>query len=253
MSQLENKVNQRLYLSREVSPGHLILDLSLDSDKLTDRVIQYFKGKDTEKIVLKHPDLAVGLGNIFINNSINKENVKNGIESLRKMYRTRSGSPKYLLSEEQKIFPRISRKTKEEKDGYLTFRIVGIATKEGGLEYFIATKSFSEGANSHERKKMKCYFGRKHTTIDRDNADHEWESTYVGPKDKYFNIGERKIPINENTIQRIFKAAYHLYHDIKSHSKTEFQEHIAKCVKAHNNKEDYCPFMDDKFQKLEAN
>ncbi|WP_333023109.1 hypothetical protein [Wolbachia endosymbiont of Pentidionis agamae] len=41
--------------------------------------------------------------------------------------------PKYLLAEEQKIFPRISRKSGEEKDGYLTFRIVGIATKEGTL------------------------------------------------------------------------------------------------------------------------
>ncbi len=249
ITQLDNKVYQRLYLPKEVSPEHLTLDLSINSDKLADQVVQYFKDKDITKIALKHPDLAVGKGNIFINDLTNKNKIKESIEQLKNLNGLHSKLlPSYLLVEEQKIFSRISRKTGEQKDGYLTFRIVGIATKEENIGYFIATKSLSEEVNSHKRKSMKRYFGEKHETIDRDDADNKWQSTYVGPKDKYSNIGERKILINENTMQEVFKSAYHLYHDIKSHTKEEFEAHIAKLAKPNNHE---IVFMDPKFQKLE--
>ncbi|WP_339045474.1 hypothetical protein [Candidatus Mesenet endosymbiont of Agriotes lineatus] len=249
ITQLDNKVYQRLYLPQEVSPEHLMLDLSISSDNLANQVVQYFKDKDITKIALKHPDRAVGKGNIFINDLANKNEVEKGIEQLKNLNGLHSKSPpSYLLAEKQKIFPRISRKTGEQKDGYLTYRIVGIATKEENVGYFIATKSLSEEVNSHKRKSMKRYFGEEHEAIDSDDANNKWQSIYIGPKDKYFNIGERKIPINKDVIQEVFKSAYHLYHDIKAHTKEEFEANIAKLAKSNNHE---IAFMDSKFQKSE--
>ncbi|MES2142681.1 MAG: hypothetical protein V4471_07375 [Pseudomonadota bacterium] len=225
LNQLCNKVYQRLYLPSEVSPEHTLFDLSLDRTQEIKRVVRYFKEKNITKIVLKHPDAFMGNGNVFIDSPQDGEALRKGVEKLgRKVCDTTSVFPSHLLVESQNAFPRISRKTGEEKPGFTAYRIVGIADENGILGYFIATKSISPGVNSHERTVLKAYF---------DGGEKRAGSftQHCGLKDKYSNIGSDRILIDLDILEKTFKAAYSLYHDLSVLSADNFTSHIHSLVR----------------------
>ena len=225
IDQLNNKVNQRLYLPDEVSPEYCILESEAEPEKLIKDITNYFTDKGISKIVLKAAVSHEGQGNFFIDINSDDE-LKQGIENIKQ----HKGN-KYFLAEEQKEFPRISRKTGEKKPDHLTYRLVGITNSEGDVKHFIATKSISSSLDSHQRGKMKCYFnepGKIH------RSKTKWALEACGPKDKYFGKGDNKIDIDPALMNKISQQMYQLYADIKSMSDEAFEQHIDQLVSRKN-------------------
>lgn len=235
IDQLNNKINQRLYLPSEISPPYVLFDLSKDRDKELARITDYFNKLKIDKIVLKHPEACMGGGNVFIDSIQNKDAIRQGIEKLSK-YNSIDNVP-YLLVESQGAFPRVSRKTGEVKLGYTTYRIVGIAGKNGILGYFIASKSTSSSVDSHQRNNFKFYFNGIKRMVDPRQPN--WILQHCKPKDKYFNLGSDRISINSKLLEKVFKSAYRLYRDLQNMTACEFNIHInslvLKNVKENNN------------------
>lgn len=224
INQLGNKINQRLYLPSEVSPKYVLFDLSADRDKEVARIVNYFNERQVEKIVLKHPEACMGDGNVFIDSIQNEDTIKQGIEKLiRIKYATTSNFP-YLLVESQSAFLRVSRKTGEVKPGFTTYRIVGITSENGSLGYFIATKSISSNIDSHQRNFFKFYFNGLN------DPDYGNRFIHCKPKDKYFNLGTNRIPINSKFLEKAFKSVYRLYHDLQNMTGIEFKTHIDSLI-----------------------
>jgi hypothetical protein len=222
IDKLNNKVLQRLYLPDEVSPEYRILQLNTAPEELIADISMYFSVKGISKIVLKSAISHEGKGNLFIDIK-DKEALKQGIKQMRKL----NANTKYFLAEEQKEFPRVSRKTEEQKSGHLTYRLVGIANPEGDLGHFIASKSIPDSIDSHQRVKMKCYFDQPGKTHDRKSG---WSLEACGPKDKYFGLGENKVDIDPALMDKLSKRMYQLYADIKSMSEEEFAQHFDSLV-----------------------
>lgn len=222
IDQLNNKVNQRLYLPDEVSPEYCILETHVKSEKLVEDISKYFTGKNISKIVLKSAINHEGQGNLFIDLT-HKTALNEGVKKIQQL----NTNSEYFLAEEQKQFPRISRKTAENKSNHLTYRLVGIANSEGDAGHFIATKSISSSLDSHQRGKMKCYFDEPGKTH-RSQVKCLLEA--CGPKDKYFGKGDNKIDIDSTLMDKISKNMYQLYADIKSMTDEEFKQHIQGLV-----------------------
>ncbi|WP_333023108.1 hypothetical protein [Wolbachia endosymbiont of Pentidionis agamae] len=92
---------------------------------------------------------------------------------------------------------------------------------------------------------MKCHFDEQtHAKVKSNGVEY----IYVGPKDKYFNIGERKISIEK--IEAIIESASHLCHDIKTSTYPEFECHIKQLVD-HDDTFSKSPFIDPGYQKPE--
>lgn len=216
---LNNKVLQRLYLPDEVSPEYCILKTSLATEELARKVFDYFTAQGIKKIVLKAAVNYEGKGNIFINDIQDKQSLQQGIEKLQSINK----NIKYFLAEEQKIFSRISQKTGEEKPGYRTYRLLGIASEAGDIGHFIATQSIATSIDSHQRAKMKCYFGKRGETY----QDKGWLLEACGTKDKYIGSGENPSSI---IMDKLSKCIYQLYIDIKAMNDTEFEQHIDQLV-----------------------
>lgn len=226
IDELNNKVHQRLYLPDEVSPEYRILESNVESEKLVKDISNYFANKNISKIVLKSAISHEGQGNLFID--ITDETALN--QAVKKIQQLDSTS-KYFLAEEQKEFPHQSRKTGESKTGHLTYRMVGIATQEGDLGHFIATKSISSTLDSHQRGKMKCYFDKPGNAY---HSQTKWTLEACGPKDKYFGKGDNKIDIDPVLMDKISKNIYQLYADIKTMTAEEFKQHIDQLVSRKN-------------------
>lgn len=227
--QLSNKVYQRLYLPSEVSPEYTLFDLSLNIDTEIKRVLEYFREKNIDKIVLKHPDTTMGKGNVFIDSIQNENTIRQGIEKLSVMECVNTRVyPAYILVENQKTLPRVSRKTGEKKSSFTTYRIVGIAEKNGMLGYFIATKSISKTIDSHKRTTLKAYFdGGKKTPASC--IEH------FGLKEKYYKIGENSIEINPESLDKISKAVHQLSEDLSN--KQNFKAHVDSLILTKKEKE----------------
>ncbi len=221
LNRLNNKLYQRLYLPSKVSPIYTIFDLSseVDVDVEIKRIINYFKERNITKIVLKHPDAFMGEGNVFIDMTQDTDAIREGINKLWAMpCSATSEYPTHLLVESQNTLPRISRKTGKEKTGFTAYRIVGIADENGVLGYFIATKSVSDDIDSHKRTVLKAYFDGP--------ASAKGFTQHFGLKDKYYNIGNDRIPINPEVMHKVFKAAFSLYSDLSTMTEREFNQHI---------------------------
>lgn len=220
MHALCNKVYQRLYLPPEVSPEYTLIDLSLDRNAEIARVVKYFNEKDIDKVVLKHPDTFMGMGNVFMDSIQNQNTIRQEINNLSNIRCACTQEyPNYILVEDQKTFPRISRKTGKEKTGFTTYRIVAIADENGIVGYFIATKSISNDIDSHKRTIIKAYF-------DGDEEISSSSIVYCGLKDKYYNIGENRIKINPESLEKISKAVYKLYQDLLNMDNQNFKCHV---------------------------
>lgn len=222
IDQLNNKVYQRLYLPDQVSPEYRILESKVEPEKLVKDISNYFSNKNISKIVLKSAISHEGQGNFFIDIT-DQAALSQGIRKIQKL----NINSKYFLAEEQKEFPRVSRKTGEEKPDHLTYRLVGIANVEGDVNHFIATKSISSSLDSHQRGRMKCYFNEPGKTHQN---KAKWMHEACGPKDKYFGIGDNKIAIDPALMNKISKNMYQLYADIKSMPDEEFEQHIDELV-----------------------
>lgn len=222
INQLNNKVHQRLYLPDEVSPEYRILESNVTPKKLVKDIVNYFDNKGISKIVLKAAISHEGQGNLFVDLK-DETSLQQSIEKIQQL----NEYNKYFLAEEQKEFPRISRKTDKQKSDHLTYRLVGIANSEGDVNHFIATKSISSSLDSHQRGKMKCYFyesGKTH------RSETKWTLEACGPKDKYFGEGDKKVDIDPALMNKISKNIYQLYADIKSMTNEEFEQHIDQLV-----------------------
>lgn len=229
VQQLSNKVYQRLYLPSEVSPEYSLFDLSLNIDTEIKRVLEYFREKNIDKIVLKHPDTFMGDGNMFIDSIQNEKAIRQGIEKLRAMKCVNTKIyPDHILVENQKTLPRVNRKTGEKKNGFTTYRIVGLAEENGMLGYFIATKSISNNIDSHKRTTLKAYFdGGKKNSASR--------IKHFGLKDKYYKVGENNIEINPESLDKISKTIYQLYQDLSN--KPDFKAHVDSLILTKKEKE----------------
>lgn len=226
IDKLNNKVLQRLYLPDEISPEYRILQANAAPEKLAKDISNYFIAKGISKIVLKSAINHEGKGNIFTDIE-DKEEFEQAIVKICEL----NAETKYFLAEEQKEFPRISRKTGEKKTDHLSYRLVGIANQEGDLGHFIASKSISDSLDSHQRGKMKCYFNESGKTHQSKTG---WQLKACGPKDKYFGIGEKKIDIHPALMDKISKQIYQLYTDIKSMTDEEFELHVDSLVERKN-------------------
>jgi hypothetical protein len=232
IDKLNNKVHQRLYLPDEASPEYRILQSDATPEELTEDIFNYFSAKGISKLVLKSAVSHEGKGNIFINDIRDKETLKKDIEKIKSLNQYQSDANiKYFLAEEQKEFPRVSRKTGEQKPDHLSYRLVGIANQNGDLGHFIASKSISASLDSHQRGKMKCYFNESGKTHKSENG---WLLEACGPKDKYFCQGEKKIDIDPLLMDKLCKRMYQLYTDIKAMSDEEFELHIDSLVERKN-------------------
>lgn len=233
IDKLNNKILQRLYLPDEVSPEYRILQSNTESEELTEEIFNYFSVRGVSKIVLKSAVSHEGLGNIFIHDIQDKEALKKDIEKIKSLNPYQSEfNIKYFIAEEQKEFPRISRKTGEEKPDHLTFRLVGIANQEGDIGHFIVSKSISASLNSHQQQQMTCYFGNSGETYS--DEDDNWLLKACGPKDKYFGKGDNKVEIDPDLMAKISKQMYQLYVDIKSMTNEDFEKHIDQLVTIKN-------------------
>ncbi len=232
---LNNKVYQRLYLPDEVSPEYRIFQSNATSDELSEKIYKHFSDKGVSKIVLKAAVGYLGAGNVFIEEIQNKEALQKSIEKMQSLNQYPTADTKYFLAEEQKEFPRVSRKTGEAKTSHLTYRLVGIANQDGDVGHFIASKSISPSIDSHQPGEKpgekKCYFGKEGAKY---QGKKERSLTACGPKDKYFGIGEKKIDIDPALMDRISKQIYQLYSDIKSMTDEQFEQHIDSLVELKN-------------------
>ncbi|WP_342219364.1 hypothetical protein [Rickettsiella endosymbiont of Miltochrista miniata] len=228
IDKLNNKVYQRLYLPDEVSPEYRILQSKTATEKLAEDIFNYFSTKRIAKIVLKSAVGHEGKGNIFINDIQDKEALKKDIENIKSLNQYQpDANTKYFLAEEQKEHPHVNRETDETKPGHVTYRLVGITSQEGDLGHFIATKSNSASLDSHQRGKMKCYFGTPGKTH---VSKVGWSLQACGPKDKYFGKGDNKVDIDPILMNKLSKRMYQLYADIKTMSDENFEEHIDQLV-----------------------
>ncbi|MES2998479.1 MAG: hypothetical protein V4700_04070 [Pseudomonadota bacterium] len=240
-----NKISQRLYLPPEASPEYTLFDLSLDTNQEIKRVISFFKQKNITKIVIKHPNSFEGKGNVFIDSIQNENAIKQGVKKIKRIFSsTQRSLPTHLLVEEQKIFPRISSKTKDKKPVFIVYRVVGIANSNGVFGYFIATKSISTGIDSHKRSELKCYFGEEKKKV----IGPKWTTRYCGTKDKYFNLGNKKIIINSETLNKVFKSTYKFYCDLDTTLLKFNEDHYNPLVL---NKKNSDELSDPEFKKIQ--